>query len=112
MWSCRAQSTRRRKVNMFVVVCSCAPQRTPWQTKRDQLNVLVKWYYRPCELPELVYDSLLQERITEEHCEFTLSVHLSFLSVASGLCRDAPIIAPALGLIEVRPLRTATPLGH
>uniref|UniRef100_A0A5S6QAL0 Arginine-glutamic acid dipeptide repeats protein n=1 Tax=Trichuris muris TaxID=70415 RepID=A0A5S6QAL0_TRIMR len=36
-------------------------------TKRDQLNVLVKWYYRPCELPELVYDSLLQERISEEH---------------------------------------------
>ncbi|KRY67770.1 Arginine-glutamic acid dipeptide repeats protein, partial [Trichinella pseudospiralis] len=37
-------------------------------TKRDQLNVLVKWYYRPCELPELVYDSLLQERLSEEHC--------------------------------------------
>ncbi|VDP35689.1 unnamed protein product [Soboliphyme baturini] len=39
-------------------------------TKREQLNVLVKWYYRPCELPEVVYDSLLQERNSEEHCKY------------------------------------------
>lgn len=33
-----------------------------FQRKRDQLQVLVKWFYRPSEVPEAVYRTLVQDR--------------------------------------------------
>lgn len=45
------------------------------KTKRDQLNILIKWYYRPCEVPEHVYRTLVQDRHSE-HGKFFLSKSL------------------------------------
>ena len=36
------------------------------QSKRDTLMVNIKWYYRPCEVPETVYQLLVQDRNTEQ----------------------------------------------
>ena len=32
------------------------------QSKRDTLMVHIKWFYRPCEVPETVYQLLIQDR--------------------------------------------------
>ena len=37
----------------------------PLQSKRDTLMVNIKWFYRVCELPENVYQLLVQDRTTE-----------------------------------------------
>ncbi|KAI9560663.1 hypothetical protein GHT06_011613 [Daphnia sinensis] len=36
------------------------------RSKRDTLMVNIKWYYRPCEVPETVYQLLVQDRNTEQ----------------------------------------------
>lgn len=33
-----------------------------FQSKRDTLMVHIKWFYRPCEVPETVYQLLIQDR--------------------------------------------------
>ena len=35
------------------------------QSKRDALVVVVRWYYRPSEVPESVYQLLVQDRNAE-----------------------------------------------
>ena len=35
------------------------------QSKRDSLVVVVRWYYRPSEVPESVYQLLIQDRNAE-----------------------------------------------
>ena len=35
------------------------------QSKRDNLMVNIKWFYRPSEVPESVYQLLVQDRNTE-----------------------------------------------
>ena len=43
------------------------------QSKRDTLMVNIKWFYRVCELPENVYQLLVQDRTTEH--DKGLAVH-------------------------------------
>lgn len=35
------------------------------QSKRDNAMVVVKWYYRPTEVPDLVYQMLIKDRINQ-----------------------------------------------
>ena len=40
------------------------------QSKRDSLVVVVRWYYRPSEVPESVYQLLIQDRNAENGTVF------------------------------------------
>jgi hypothetical protein len=42
------------------------------KTKRDSVMIEVKWYYRPNEIPDGVYNPLMQDRFTE-NCKSQLS---------------------------------------
>lgn len=44
---------------LIQVLCDCL------QSKRDSLVVVVRWYYRPSEVPESVYQLLVQDRNAE-----------------------------------------------
>ena len=44
---------------LIQVLCVCL------QSKRDSLVVVVRWYYRPSEVPESVYQLLVQDRNAE-----------------------------------------------
>ena len=55
------------------------------QSKRDTLMVNIKWYYRPCEVPETVYQLLVQDRNTEQGKRDT------FASTSSVLFPLAPL---------------------
>uniref|UniRef100_A0A915HZW2 BAH domain-containing protein n=1 Tax=Romanomermis culicivorax TaxID=13658 RepID=A0A915HZW2_ROMCU len=62
-------------------------------TKRDQLNVLIKWYYRPCEIPETVYRTLVQDRHTDNiRINDAAKINDSTGVGCSSICLKDPIV--------------------
>lgn len=52
----------------------------PFQSKRDHLLMNVKWYYRQSEVPDSVYQHLVQDRHNENGKYALLGCFLHFLS--------------------------------
>ena len=52
----------------------------PFQSKRDHLLMNVKWYYRQSEVPDSVYQHLVQDRHNENGKYALLVCFLHFLS--------------------------------
>lgn len=53
-----------------VSYCCCVVQ-----SKRDNLMVNIKWFYRPSEVPETVYQRLAQDRNTENSKDLCICLH-------------------------------------
>ena len=58
-------------------------------TKRDTLQVHIKWFYRTSEVPEQVYQLLVQDRHTEHHAAGSASPGNNTAAAAAAIAAAA-----------------------
>ena len=62
-------------------------------TKRDTLQVHIKWFYRTSEVPEQVYQLLVQDRHTEHHAAGSASPGNNTAAAAAAIAAAAAAAA-------------------